>query len=176
MASGKRALASKRQRTRRETEKERGKERGGARSGSGGMPSVHSRLHILLSYFSRSIPLSFLSFAPFLSSPRKSIFFPPFFLYSYLFPFRPISFSLSIFLLLLVPPFPVALLHTAPPSPGKAIFLPLSSRCLSPSLSVPSPVYIYMLASRVPSYPSFSFSFSYYTPLLPSRSRSLPFS
>lgn len=110
------------------------------------MPSVHSRLHILLSYFSRSIPLSFLSFPPFLSFLRKSIFFLLFFLYSYLFPFHSISFSLSILLLLFVPSFPVALLRAAPPS-GKTIFLFLSLRSLFLSLVLP---LAYMLASRVP--------------------------
>lgn len=83
--------------------------------------------------------------------------------------FRSISFSLSIFLLLLVPSFPVALLHTAPPS--RQDNLSLSFFALP--LSVPS--LVYMLASRVPSYPSFSFSFSYYTPVLPSRSCSCGF-
>ena len=86
--------------------------------------------------------------------------------------FRSISFSLSIFLLLLVPRFPL-LSSTPLRPPGKTIFLFLSSRCLFLSLSVPS--LVYMLASRVPSYPSFSFSFSYYTPVLPSRSCSCGF-
>lgn len=142
VASGKRALVNKRHAAKQR--RKEGKERGGVRSGSGGMPSVHSRLHILLSYFSRSIPLSFLSFASFLSSLRKSIFFLLFFLYSYLFPFHSISFSLSIFLLLFAPSFPVALLHTAPPSGQDN----LSLSFFALPLSVPS--LVYMLASRVP--------------------------
>lgn len=119
----------------------------GVRSGSGGMPSVHSRLHILLSYFSRSIPLSFLSFPPFLSFLRKSIFFLLFFLYSYLFPFHSISFSLSILLLLFVPSFPVALLRAAPPSRQDNLSLSFSALPLSVPRS-PARLYARLAGSK----------------------------
>lgn len=63
--------------------------------------------------------------------------------------FRSISFSLSIFLLLLVPSFPVALLHTAPPSRQDNLSLSFFALPLSVPFCPFSRVYARLAGSKL---------------------------